>query len=134
MSRTLFFGPDAIDSVIPLVHATDSKLMTMASSRTIKAFNDYSPWMAIPKGMLQTDLDTNWVPKNRFFEEQDLSSIQNIFKCINIENDLIPSHEEYQLKISTLQSNDIDHFNSRIMEAETQLMRILPHFELLISR
>ena len=134
MPRTLFFGPVAIDSVIPLVQATDSKLMTMANSRATQTFTDYSPWMAIPKGMLQTDLETNWVPKNRFFVEQDLSSIQNIFKCINIENDLIPSHEEYQLKISTLQSNDIDHFNSRIMEAETQLMRILPHFELLISR
>jgi hypothetical protein len=133
MARSLFFGADATDSIIPLVQATDSKLITLSNNRNSRTNPEYSPWMAIPQGMLQSDLDCSWLPTNRLTQRHDHGSIQKIFKCINLENDLIPSHENYDLRISDLNSDEIEIFNSRILEAEYQLKRILPHFETLIS-
>jgi hypothetical protein len=74
MSRNLFFGEGAVDSILPLVRVTNSRLMENHST--------YSPWMAIPEGMLHRPLPQDWFPQSRFFQPHERSTIQNTLACI----------------------------------------------------
>jgi len=133
MSRSLFFGSRATESIIPILESTNSKIVGLTNKNHDSNFNAFSPWMAVPSRMVISPISSTWTPNKRYIDIAELAEIKNILISINQEDDLIPSHEQYQLKVSSLSETEAVHFNAKITEAEKQLCSILPHFRLLID-
>jgi hypothetical protein len=134
MNRQLFFGPEAVDSILPIAEATNARLIQMAHQSGNAKVSRYSPWMAVPQTMLTKPLSTNWIPDTRTFQVVESSQIKEILSAIQQNVDQIPSHEGYSLGVSTMSASETENFNSRIQESEQKLCATLPHFRILLDR
>ena len=133
MNKKFFAGSDAVDSILKIARSTNVKLIDKAKRINSASYADYEPWMSIPEFMKPSQLILKLPSKKgRFLNSSSLIEIDQLLKSLGQGHENIPSKESYNLRVCLVNKDELDHFNSRLKDAEDELILILPFFESLI--
>jgi hypothetical protein len=131
MKRHFFIGENAIDTILSINGKTNENLINNYSHESQKSIDKFESWLCLNEQKVINKINP-FYSNNRQINEEEIIKINEIISSISISG-LIPSTENYQVKVSLLNKSEIKSFNNSIKTAEESLIKLIPQLEILIK-